>query len=83
MISFVFSSWIINEFHKYYLKHEAEYFRSDKTRTVILGRKWRIFPCVIQINTKFANCFVGLYFPHFMNISQQNVAILIDVTCSF
>jgi hypothetical protein len=32
MISFVFSSWIINEFHKYYLKHEQEYFIRYKTR---------------------------------------------------
>ena len=44
------------------------------------GLKWCIFPCVIQINTKFAN-FVGLYFS-FYNISQPNFAILLILRCS-
>jgi hypothetical protein len=37
-----------------------------------LGRKWCIFPCVIQINTKFAN-FVGIYFPHFTTFRNQTL----------
>ena len=32
MIFFVFGSWIINEFLKYYLKHEHECFIRYKTR---------------------------------------------------
>jgi hypothetical protein len=33
---------------------------------------WYIFPCVIQISTKFAN-FVGLYFPHFTTFRGQTL----------
>ena len=36
------------------------------------GHTWCIFPCVIQINTKFAN-FIGLYFPHFTTFRNQTL----------
>ena len=39
-------------------------------------RKWYIFPCVIQINTKFAN-FAGLYFPHFTTFRGQTLQLQI------
>jgi hypothetical protein len=41
-----------------------------------LGRKWCIFPCIIQNNTKFAN-FVGLYI---FLILQQFATNLCNVT---
>jgi hypothetical protein len=49
-----------------------------------LGRKWYKFPCVMQINTKFAN-FAGLYFPHFVtelckftNFNMLFLAVVMD-----
>jgi hypothetical protein len=38
MIFFVFSSWIINEFLKYYLKHEQECF--IRFRATSAQREW-------------------------------------------
>ena len=38
----------------------------------LLAQMWCIFPCIIQINTKFAN-FAGLYFPHFTTFRNQTL----------
>ena len=38
----------------------------------ILAQKWKLFPRVIQMYTKFAN-FAGLYFPYFTTFRHQTL----------
>ena len=57
------------------------YSMPGKIQVPHLGRKWCIFPCVLQINTKF----VGLYFPHFSTFRNQtnfNISDLNDLRLS-
>ena len=42
----------------------------------ISAQKWKLFPRVIQIYTKFAN-FTGLYFPYFTTFRHQTLPFVL------